>query len=153
MPRRLGASSIDWDATVATTYDLILSASDHDDVSELQGPIVVPRRRAGFENQLKFDPGLPQVAAKPVPPGEPRRVDVAQSASVRSRRLRSRPRGSSPPDTVPGMSANWSAIVAKRRPANDQVIDETLEDYAVATNSLVVHCTPTSRNARGDRDD
>jgi hypothetical protein len=51
------------------------------------------------------------------------------------------------------MSTNWSAIVEKRRAANGQVIDEILEDYAVATSSLVVHCMLTARHARGDRDD
>ncbi|MDX2970562.1 hypothetical protein [Kribbella solani] len=47
--RRLGARIVDWDDAVATTYDLILSASEHDDLHELQGPLVLLPHGAGFQ--------------------------------------------------------------------------------------------------------
>ncbi|WP_185447128.1 hypothetical protein [Kribbella qitaiheensis] len=51
--RRLGARTVTWDSAVATDYDLILSASDHDDLHELSGPLVLFPHGAGFQ---KYSP-------------------------------------------------------------------------------------------------
>ncbi|TDD57670.1 hypothetical protein E1263_22510 [Kribbella antibiotica] len=51
--QRIGARIVTWDTAVATDYDLILSASDHEDLHELGGPLVLLPHGAGFQ---KYSP-------------------------------------------------------------------------------------------------
>ncbi|GAA1718580.1 hypothetical protein GCM10009745_79260 [Kribbella yunnanensis] len=49
----LGVLMIDWQEAVAEEFDLVIAASDHDDLHELRGPLVLLPHGAGFQ---KYSP-------------------------------------------------------------------------------------------------
>ncbi|MFD7160434.1 hypothetical protein ACFV9C_37995 [Kribbella sp. NPDC059898] len=56
----LGVRTIDWNQAIENEFDLIISASDHADLHQLRGPLMLLPHGAGFQ---KFSPHDPQELA------------------------------------------------------------------------------------------
>lgn len=54
---RLGARTVEWREAIATEYDLVISASDHDDLHQLRGPLVLLPHGAGFQKYSPYGGG------------------------------------------------------------------------------------------------